>query len=53
MSEPIQPDAYRFISESVQYSTGVVAKPGFAMQRCRFAKPVPIVEGFLELRFHD
>ena len=42
----IERDAYRFIPGPFQYSAGVAAKPGFAMQRVRFAKPVPLVEGF-------
>ena len=46
MSDTIERDAYRFIPGPFQYSAGVAAKPGFAMQRCRFAKPVPLVEGF-------
>ncbi len=42
----IERDAYRFIPGPFQYSAGVAAKPGFAMQRVRFAEPVPLVEGF-------
>ncbi len=46
MSDTIERDAYRFIPGPFQYSAGVAAKPGFAMHRIRFAKPVPLVEGF-------
>ncbi len=46
MTETIERDAYRFIPGPFQYSAGVAAKPGFAMQRVRFADPVPLVEGF-------
>ncbi len=46
MADTIERDAYRFIPGPFQYSAGVVAKPGFAMHRVRFAKPVPLVAGF-------
>lgn len=37
---------YRYIPGVSQYSAGVGALPGFAMERVRFANPVPIKEGF-------
>jgi hypothetical protein len=37
---------YRFIPAVFQYSGGVVAEPGFAIERVTFAKPVPLVRGF-------
>ena len=46
MSETIEREAYRFIPGPFQYSAGVVAKPGFVMERVRFMNPVPLVEGF-------
>ena len=46
MTETIERDAYRFIPGPFQYSAGVAAKPGFAMQRVRFMNPVPLAEGF-------
>ena len=46
MPDTIERDFYRFIPGPFQYSAGVAAKPGFAMQRVRFASPVPLVEGF-------
>ena len=46
MSATIDREAYRFIPGPFQYSAGVVAKPGFAMHRLRFARPVPLAEGF-------
>ncbi len=46
MPDTIERDCYRFIPGPFQYSAGVVAKPGFAMQRVRFTHPVPLVEGF-------
>jgi hypothetical protein len=46
MPNTIERNAYRFIPGPFQYSAGVAAKPGFAMQRIRFANPVPLIEGF-------
>jgi hypothetical protein len=37
---------YRFMPGVSQYSCGVAALPGFAIERVRFADPVPLKEGF-------
>ena len=37
---------YRYVRGPFQYSGGVAAQPGFAIERVRFARPRPIVEGF-------
>src|SRR5438552_3224402 len=37
---------YRFITHQFQYSGGVAAEPGFRIERARFARPVPLAEGF-------
>jgi hypothetical protein len=37
---------YRFIKGSVAYSMGVIALPGFRLERVRFQTPVPLGEGF-------
>jgi hypothetical protein len=37
---------YRFIKGPFQYSAGVVAEPGFEIERARFRRPVPVEEGF-------
>ncbi|HEX7900739.1 MAG TPA: hypothetical protein VF950_23475 [Planctomycetota bacterium] len=37
---------YRFVRGASPYSAGVVADPGFAIERVRFAAPVPLAEGF-------
>jgi hypothetical protein len=37
---------YRYIPGVFQYSAGVAAEPGFAIERVRFAQPVPLAEGF-------
>ncbi len=40
------PGNYRFIPGVIQYSAGVVAEPGFRIERVRFARPLPLAEGF-------
>jgi hypothetical protein len=40
---------YRFMPGVSQYSCGVGALPGFAMQRVRFASVVPLKEGFAKI----
>jgi hypothetical protein len=40
---------YRFIPGVFQYSAGVAAEPGFALERVRFADPVPLMEGFARI----
>lgn len=37
---------YRYIPAVFQYSGGVAAEPGFAIVRMRFARPVPLRDGF-------
>lgn len=37
---------FRFIPGVYQYSAGVTAEPGFALERVRFAEPVPLMRGF-------
>ena len=37
---------YRYIPAVFQYSGGVAALPGFAIERVRFRRPVPLAEGF-------
>ena len=49
MSETIEREAYRYIPGPFQYSAGVVAKPGFAIERLRFANPVPLEDGFARI----
>ena len=40
------PGGYRYIPGVFQYSGGVVAEPGFAIERVRFHRPVPLADGF-------
>ena len=48
---------YRYVRGPFQYSGGVAAEPGFAIERVRFARPRPITDGFAAiedyLRAHD
>ena len=37
---------YRYIKAVFQYSAGVAAQPGYAIERARFAKPLPLSDGF-------
>ncbi|MBT3533772.1 MAG: hypothetical protein HN478_07830 [Rhodospirillaceae bacterium] len=44
-----QPGGYRYVRGPFQYSGGVAAEPGFAIERVRFAKPRPIEAGFRDI----
>jgi hypothetical protein len=48
------PGAYRFIHvEGVfQFSSGVAAEPGFAIERARLPRPLPLLEGFAAVERH-
>src|SRR3978361_1797088 len=46
MSGTIERVGYRYIPGPFQYSAGVAALPGFAIERVRFANPGPVAEGF-------
>ena len=43
---------YRYVRGPFQYSGGVAAQPGFAIERVRFARPRPMVEGFQAIETH-
>jgi hypothetical protein len=43
---------YRYIKGVFQYSAGVAAEPGFEIERARFARPVPLAEGFGRIEAH-
>jgi hypothetical protein len=43
---------FRFIPAVYQYSAGVAAEPGFRLERARFARPVPLREGFARIAAH-
>jgi hypothetical protein len=40
------PGGYRFIPAVFQYSGGVAAEPGFAIERVTFRRPIPLAAGF-------
>src|SRR5271155_1751034 len=44
--DPFPAGGYRFIVHRFQYSGGVAAEPGFRIERARFARPLPLAEGF-------
>ena len=41
-----EPGGYRYVRGRFQYSAGVAAEPGFAIERARFHRPIPLEEGF-------
>src|ERR1700749_1729932 len=46
MAGTVGREGYRYIPYQFQYSGGVAAAPGYAIERVRFANPVPLSEGF-------
>ncbi|RED36176.1 hypothetical protein BJ123_108109 [Rhodopseudomonas thermotolerans] len=40
---------YRYMPGVFQYSCGIAALPGFAIERVRFANPVPLKQGFAKI----
>ena len=46
------PGGYRYVRGRFQYSGGVAAEPGFAIERTRFHRPVPLAEGFRRIESH-
>jgi len=47
-----EPGGYRFIEHAFQYSGGVAAEPGFAIERVRLARMLPLSEGFDAVEAH-
>ena len=43
---------YAFLKGGFPYSQGVKALPGYAIERVRFAQPVPVVQGFAAIAAH-
>jgi hypothetical protein len=43
---------YRYVRGPFQYSGGVAAEPGFAIERARFSQAVPLAEGFRRIERH-
>jgi hypothetical protein len=46
------PGGYRYVPGPFQYSAGVAAEPGFEIVRARFARPLPLAEGFAAAERH-
>jgi hypothetical protein len=51
-TQPFAPGGYRFIPFQFQYSGGVVAEPGFQIERARFRHPLPLAQGFDAVEAH-
>ena len=49
---PFADGGFAFLEGVFPYSQGVVALPGFAIERARFARPVPVAEGFRRIAAH-
>ncbi|MFO1363997.1 MAG: hypothetical protein U1F45_16265 [Burkholderiales bacterium] len=47
-----EPGGYRYIPAVFQYSGGVVAEPGFSIERARFPRLVPLAAGFRAIAAH-
>lgn len=43
---------YRYVRGPFQYSGGVAAEPGYAIERVRFARPLPMEQGFAAIEAH-
>jgi len=43
---PFPEGGFAFLKGVFPYSQGVVASPGFAIERARFARPLPVMQGF-------
>jgi hypothetical protein len=49
---PFAPGGYRFLTHQFQHSGGVAAEPGFRIERARFARPIPLAQGFDAVEAH-
>ena len=47
-----QPGGYRYVKAVFQYSAGVAAQPGFAIERMCFQRPPALTEGFDAIAAH-
>jgi hypothetical protein len=47
-----QPGNYRFVSHAFQYSGGVEAMQGYAIERARFTRPLKLADGFAAAEAH-
>ncbi len=51
-SLPFAPGNYHHAPGVFQYSSGVIADPGYAIRRVRFLTPLPLAEGFARIEAH-
>lgn len=49
---PLSDGGYDFLEGVFPYSQGVIAREGFSLERARFARPVPVAEGFAAIAAH-
>lgn len=49
---PLADGGYDFLEGVFPYSQGVIARAGFALERARFARPLPVAEGFAAIAAH-
>ena len=47
-----EPGGYAFVEGNFRYSQGIIALPDHRLRRVRFAKPVPMAEGFATIAKH-
>src|SRR5919206_2726044 len=47
-----KPGGYRYIKAGFQFSSGVAAETGFAIERARLARPLPLAAGFGAVEAH-
>ena len=47
-----KPGGYRYIKAGFQFSSGVAAEAGFAIERARLARPLPLKAGFGAIEAH-
>src|SRR5919197_2080705 len=47
-----KPGGYRYIKAGFQSSSGVAAEPGFAIERARLARALPLAAGFAAVEAH-
>ena len=51
-TEVFEAGGYRYVRGPFQYSGGVAAEPGYAIERLQFSTPVPLEQGFRAVETH-
>ncbi|MDH3318873.1 MAG: hypothetical protein OEO84_04195 [Betaproteobacteria bacterium] len=49
---PLADGGYDFLEGVFPYSQGVIARAGFALERARFQRPLPLAQGFAAIEAH-